>query len=104
MYHVCSREIFFGFAANFKGIFVCNTPIYMCVCSAQMKDVTEAETSFTQRLSVLQKRLDRVAHSDLGSKGDLAKVHELIKANLQRSKVIQDQINEAKVIYQARLQ
>ena len=62
-----------------------------------MEDIVDVESELTQRLSGLQKRLEKVALPDLSSKGDLGKVHELIKANLQRSKVIQDQIKESKV-------
>ena len=59
-----------------------------------MEDIVDVESELTQRLSGLQKRLEKVAHPDLSHRGDLAKVHELIKANLQRSKVIQDQVND----------
>ena len=45
------------------------------------------ETELTSRLSNLQKKLDK---NYLGENSkDLSKVQELIKANLQRSKVIQ---------------
>jgi len=64
--------------------------------SSTMEDIVDVESELTQRLSGLQKRLEKVAHPDLSHRGDLAKVHELIKANLQRSKVIQDQVNESK--------
>jgi len=64
--------------------------------SSTMEDIVDVESELTQRLSGLQKRLEKVALPDLSSKGDLGKVHELIKANLQRSKVIQDQIKESK--------
>ena len=67
------------------------------ICSSTMEDIVDVESELTQRLSGLQKRLEKVAHPDLSHRGDLAKVHELIKANLQRSKVIQDQVNESKV-------
>ena len=64
-----------------------------------MEDIVDVESELTQRLSGLQKRLEKVAHPDLTNRGDLGKVHELIKANLQRSKVIQDQIKESKVYF-----
>ena len=38
-------------------------------------------------------RLEKTAHPDLK---DVGKVQELIKANLQRSKVVQDSVKEAK--------
>ena len=74
-----------------------NPHIQFSICSSTMEDIVDVESELTQRLSGLQKRLEKVAHPDLSHRGDLAKVHELIKANLQRSKVIQDQVNESKV-------
>ena len=49
----------------------------------KMEDIIDTETDLTKKLNGLQKRLEKVAHPDLGSR-DLGKVHELIKANLQR--------------------
>jgi len=63
--------------------------------SSQMESIVEMETDLTKKLNGLHKRLEKVAHPDLSHK-DLTKVHELIKANLQRSKVVQDQVKEAK--------
>ena len=71
----------------------------LLIFSSTMEDIVDVESELTQRLSGLQKRLEKVAHPDLSHRGDLGKVHELIKANLQRSKVIQDQVNESKVYY-----
>ena len=52
-----------------------------------MEDIIDMETELTSRLSNLQKKLDK---NYLGENSkDLSKVQELIKANLQRSKVIQ---------------
>ena len=52
-----------------------------------MEDIIDMEIELTSRLSNLQKKLDK---NYLGENSkDLSKVQELIKANLQRSKVIQ---------------
>jgi len=62
--------------------------------TSQMEDIIDMETELTSRLSNLQKKLDK---NYLGENSkDLSKVQELIKANLQRSKVIQDQVKESK--------
>jgi len=52
------------------------------------------ENELTSRLSTLQKKLDKNALNEVSK--DVTKVQELIKANLQRSKVIQDQVKESK--------
>jgi hypothetical protein len=52
-----------------------------------MEDVVDMETELTSRLSRLQKRLEKHAVHEITK--DVAKAQELIKANLQRSKVIQ---------------
>jgi len=52
------------------------------------------EADFSDRLEEFAQRLDDSAHKDVEK--ELSKVQELIKANIQRSKVIQDQISEAK--------
>ena len=52
-----------------------------------MEDVIDMENELTTRLSTLQKRLDKHALNEVSK--DVTKVQELIKANLQRSKVIQ---------------
>lgn len=65
--------------------------------STQMEEIVEAEVELTKKLNGLHKRLEKLAHPDLGAqRGDLGKVQELIKANLQRSKVVQDQVKESK--------
>ena len=61
--------------------------------SSQMESIVDMEVELTKKLNALGRRLDKTAHSDLR---DLSKVQELIKANLQRSKVVQDQVREAK--------
>jgi len=62
--------------------------------TSQMEDIIDMETELTSRLSNLQKKLDKNYLGD--NSKDLSKVQELIKANLQRSKVIQDQVKESK--------
>ena len=52
-----------------------------------MEDILDVETEMTSRLSGLQKRLDKHAMHEISK--DVGKIQELIKANLQRSKVIQ---------------
>ena len=52
-----------------------------------MEDVIDMENELTSRLSSLQKKLDKHALNEVSK--DVTKVQELIKANLQRSKVIQ---------------
>ncbi len=63
--------------------------------TSQMVDIIDDEHDLTQRLEEFQKRLHKAAHPDISGK-ELVKVEELIKANLQRGRVIQDQIGEAK--------
>ena len=55
--------------------------------TSQMEDVIDMENELTSRLSSLQKKLDKNALNEVSK--DVTKVQELIKANLQRSKVIQ---------------
>jgi len=55
--------------------------------------MVETEVEFAKKLNALHKRLEKTAHPDLK---DLGKVQELIKANLQRSRVVQDSVKEAK--------
>ena len=63
--------------------------------TSQMEDINDMETELTSRLSNLQKKLDKNYLGD--NSKDLSKVQELIKANLQRSKVIQ--VKKAKTLY-----
>ena len=55
--------------------------------AAQMDNVIDLETELTSRLAKLQMILNKHALSEV--KGDVDKTQELIKANLQRSKIIQ---------------
>merc|ERR1719347_455540 len=62
--------------------------------SAGMEDVVEMENDLSDRLEDFAQRLEDAANKDVDK--ELTKVQELIKANIQRSKVIQDQVSEAK--------
>jgi len=62
--------------------------------TSQMGDVIDMENELTSRLANLQKKLEKNAVHEVTK--DVGKIQELIKANLQRSKVIQDQVKEAK--------
>ena len=55
--------------------------------AAQMDNVIDLESELTSRLSKLQMILNK--HALIEVKGDVDKTQELIKANLQRSKIIQ---------------
>ena len=55
--------------------------------TSQMGDVIDMETELTSRLANLQKKLEKNAVHEVTK--DVGKIQELIKANLQRSKVIQ---------------
>lgn len=62
--------------------------------SAQIEDVMDIEMELSKKLSQLQKKLDKLPSRELSK--DVANIQEVIKANLQRSKVIQDQVTESK--------
>merc|ERR1719412_1424220 len=62
--------------------------------SAGMEDIVDMESELSKRLQETGRRLEEAANSEVGK--ELGKVQELIKANIQRSKVIQDQVKEAK--------
>ena len=55
--------------------------------TSQMGDVIDMETELTSRLANLQKKLEKHALHEVNK--DVGKIQEIIKANLQRSKVIQ---------------
>ena len=55
--------------------------------TSQMGDVIDMENELTSRLANLQKKLEKNAVHEVTK--DVGKIQELIKANLQRSKVIQ---------------
>lgn len=62
--------------------------------SASMEDIVDMESELSKRLQEVGRRLEDAANKDVSK--ELVKVQELIKANIQRSKVIQDQVSEAK--------
>jgi len=62
--------------------------------TSQIEDINDLETELTSRLSSLTKKLDKHGLNEVSK--DVGKCQELIKANLQRSKVIQDQMKESK--------
>jgi len=62
--------------------------------SASMEDIVDMESELSKRLQEIGRRLEESANKDVAK--ELVKVQELIKANIQRSKVIQDQVSEAK--------
>eukprot|EP00091_Calanus_sinicus_P013524 TRINITY_DN30001_c0_g1_i1.p1 TRINITY_DN30001_c0_g1~~TRINITY_DN30001_c0_g1_i1.p1 ORF type:complete len:109 (-),score=29.39 TRINITY_DN30001_c0_g1_i1:132-458(-) len=69
--------------------------------SASMEDIVDMESELSKRLQEVGRRLEEAANKDVSK--ELVKVQELIKANIQRSKVIQDQVSEAKEILKASL-
>jgi histone deacetylase complex subunit SAP130 len=62
--------------------------------SSQMEEILDLEIHFKDILSSLLKRLDAAACKDMTK--DVNQVHEIIKANLQRCKIIHDQVRESK--------
>jgi len=62
--------------------------------STQIEDITDMEKELSTKLNSLHRKLDKFAHRDLGK--DVSKVQEIIKANLQRSKLIQEQLKDSK--------
>merc|ERR1719187_1936174 len=62
--------------------------------SAGMEDTIDMEAELSKRLQEFGRRLEAAAGKDIVK--DAVKVQELIKANIQRSKVIQDSVREAR--------
>lgn len=62
--------------------------------STQIEDIIDMEKELSSKLNSLHRKLDKFAHRDLGK--DVSKVQEIIKANLQRSKLIQEQLKDSK--------
>uniref|UniRef100_A0A1B6M5D1 Histone deacetylase complex subunit SAP130 C-terminal domain-containing protein n=1 Tax=Graphocephala atropunctata TaxID=36148 RepID=A0A1B6M5D1_9HEMI len=60
--------------------------------STQMADISELEMDVFDKLTEMLKVLEKKSGKD----GDINRVNELIKGNIQRSKVITDQLQEAK--------
>jgi len=66
---------------------------------AGMEDIVDMESEISKRFQEMGRRLEDAASAEISK--DLVKVQELIKANIQRSKVIQDQVKEAKDLCQS---
>ncbi|KAK6619097.1 hypothetical protein RUM44_003479 [Polyplax serrata] len=62
--------------------------------STQMEDLTEMESHVLDRLSSMLQTMDRTSCKDIEK--DVNRVNDLIMGNIQRSKVIKDQMHEAK--------
>ena len=62
--------------------------------STQIEDIIDMEKELSTKLNSLHRKLDKFAHRDLGK--DVSKVQEIIKANLQRSKLVQEQLKDSK--------
>jgi len=60
--------------------------------SAGMEDIIDMEAELSKKFQSISKRLEDGAKEDV----ILVKIQELLKANIQRSKVIQEQLREAK--------
>ena len=67
--------------------------------SAGMEDTIDMEAELSKRLQEFGRRLEAALGKDVVK--DAVKVQELVKANIQRSKVIQDSVREAKDNVQA---
>lgn len=62
--------------------------------STQMEDLSDLETEVFERLTSMLKVLEKKPGKEIDK--DVNRVNELIKGNIQRSKVITDQLQEAK--------
>ncbi|XP_067007404.2 histone deacetylase complex subunit SAP130 isoform X2 [Anabrus simplex] len=62
--------------------------------STQMEDLAELETQVFEKLAAMLKVMEKKSGKE--SDKDVNRVNELIKGNMQRSKVIKDQMEEAK--------
>jgi len=60
--------------------------------SAGMEDIIDMESELSKKFQSVSKKLEERASDDSVS----VKIQELLKANIQRSKVIQEQLREAK--------
>ncbi|TRY80833.1 hypothetical protein TCAL_04325 [Tigriopus californicus] len=60
--------------------------------SGEMERVTDMEQELSDKLHQVQKRLEKGLHKEMSK--EFNKVQELLKANLQRSRVFQEQVKE----------
>lgn len=80
--------------ANQKGV-VCRAQGWkLHLCSAQLQQLTNLEHDAYSRLTTLQEGL--VPKKKSGSDDDLHRINELIQGNMQRCKLVMDQITEAR--------
>ncbi|XP_037089998.1 histone deacetylase complex subunit SAP130-like [Pollicipes pollicipes] len=64
--------------------------------SGQMEELAEVERTVHRRLSEMLRTSERMSFSRREDK-EITKLNELIKGNVQRSKILRDQLSEAKV-------
>uniref|UniRef100_A0A8C8H733 Histone deacetylase complex subunit SAP130 C-terminal domain-containing protein n=1 Tax=Oncorhynchus tshawytscha TaxID=74940 RepID=A0A8C8H733_ONCTS len=80
--------------ANQKGV-VCRAQGWkMHLCAAQLMQLTNLEHDVYSRLTTLQEGL--IPKKKAGSDDDLHRINELIQGNMQRCKLVMDQITEAR--------
>ncbi|XP_076009411.1 histone deacetylase complex subunit SAP130a isoform X2 [Genypterus blacodes] len=64
------------------------------LCAAQLRQLTNLEHDVYSRLSTLQEGL--IPKKRAGADDDLHRINELIQGNMQRCKLVMDQVNEAR--------
>uniref|UniRef100_A0A674CUX3 Sin3A-associated protein b n=1 Tax=Salmo trutta TaxID=8032 RepID=A0A674CUX3_SALTR len=80
--------------ANQKGV-VCRAQGWkMHLCAAQLMQLTNLEHDVYSRLTTLQEGL--IPKKKAGSDDDLHRINELLQGNMQRCKLVMDQITEAR--------
>uniref|UniRef100_A0A3P8Z647 Histone deacetylase complex subunit SAP130 C-terminal domain-containing protein n=1 Tax=Esox lucius TaxID=8010 RepID=A0A3P8Z647_ESOLU len=80
--------------ANQKGV-VCRAQGWKVqLCAAQLMELTNLERDVYSRLTTLQEGL--IPKKKAGSDDDLHRINELIQGNMQRCKLVMDQITEAR--------
>uniref|UniRef100_A0A8C7U6W8 Histone deacetylase complex subunit SAP130 C-terminal domain-containing protein n=1 Tax=Oncorhynchus mykiss TaxID=8022 RepID=A0A8C7U6W8_ONCMY len=80
--------------ANQKGV-VCRAQGWkMHLCAAQLMQLTSLEHDVYSRLTTLQEGL--IPKKKAGSDDDMHRINELIQGNMQRCKLVMDQITEAR--------
>uniref|UniRef100_A0A674ELP9 Sin3A-associated protein b n=1 Tax=Salmo trutta TaxID=8032 RepID=A0A674ELP9_SALTR len=80
--------------ANQKGV-VCRAQGWkMHLCAAQLMQLTNLEHDVYSRLTTLQEGL--IPKKKAGSDDDMHRINELIQGNMQRCKLVMDQITEAR--------
>ncbi|XP_069071548.1 histone deacetylase complex subunit SAP130-like [Pleurodeles waltl] len=64
------------------------------LCAAQLLQLTELEQDVFDRLNLLQEGI--IPKKKAASDDDLHRINELIQGNIQRCKLVKDQISEAR--------